>query len=291
MENLLSSAYFLLALLALLAAVGAVSALVTYKFTVFVQRFNARKNRNHPLWKVSRIERTHFDEATIKVNLNGLDIKARIGVDLSTSEVIALSGATTGSTVSAKYMTQQDWDSQGTGVDKPPPGLYFDVTGPLVDQRVVQTVGIVKNQNGDAELYLKDIFFSSDAPSGLAGRMLVRMVRAALDLGIPELRLLAAGGRTWPNIVGTERWGGYLAWAIYGFDMPVETKTRQMYGHFPNFPQNLANCYTVQSVLALDGGRDFWKVVGDGWFMRFDASQLSTPSINALMEQVTKKGV
>jgi hypothetical protein len=188
-------------------------------------------------------------------------------------------------------MTQQAWVNEGTGADMPPPGLYFDVRGPLIDARAKQTVGVFQDATGRAGLYLKDVFFGDTAPPGIAGRMLVRMVRTAIDLGIPTLALLAAGGRTWPSIVGAERWLGYLAWAIYGFDMRILAKTQIMHGHFQYFPANLCNCYTVQNVIGLEGGREFWRMVGDGWFMQFDASHSGTSSVMALLKQVAKKGV
>jgi hypothetical protein len=188
-------------------------------------------------------------------------------------------------------MSQQDWDNESTGVDRPHPGLYFDVSGPLIDPRAKQTVGIFQGTNGQAGLYLKDIFFVDSAAPGLAGRMLVRMARTSIDLGISTMELMAAGGRTWPNSVGSERWGGYLAWAIYGFDMPIPPGTLALHQHFPHFPSSLSNCYTVQSVVQLEGGRDFWRIVGDGWFMRFDASNSGSTSVKALLKQIMKKGV
>lgn len=261
------------------------------KVTAWVISKKGALAKSHPLWVTSPFEEKWFDETTVTVERSGLDFVSLVGINLTNNEIIRLSGAPGGSSIVAKQKTANDWLQEGTGVDKPPPGLYFYVAGPLIDPRAGHTVGIVQLPDGRPGLYLKDVFFHENAPAGIAGRMLVRMVRTSIDLGIVELALLAAGGRTWPNIVGTERWGGYVAWPTYGFDMPLEQKTKAVFPHFVHYPHSLSTCYTVREVLALHGGPVFWKVVGDGWFMRFDCANENTPAVSALLSRVRDKGV
>ncbi|OXC75681.1 hypothetical protein BSU04_25970 [Caballeronia sordidicola] len=55
-----------------------------------------------------------------------------------------------------------------------------------------------------------------------------------------------------------------------GFDMDLHEKTREMLPYFEKYPKKLRDCETVQNVLALvEGGKDFWLTVGDGWYMEF----------------------
>ncbi len=51
---------------------------------------------------------------------------------------------------------------------------------------------------------------------------------------------------------------------------------------FPHFPKDLSACATVRDVLGIEGGREYWKVCGNGHYMEFDLSSPSTPSIITL---------
>lgn len=274
-----------------LAAVSAVTAYLAVQTILIIQRVKRKQAQTHALWVTSPFEEENFDENTIEVDFGGIPINAYLGLNLSKSEVVNLSGAPSRSKITVKYKTAADWLAEGTGVDDPPPGVYFYVAGPLIDSRAQHVIGIGRDSTGAAEIYIKDVFFADNAPAGLAGRMLVRIVRTAIELGIPQLRLMAAGGRTWPNIVGSERWAGYGAWPGYGFDMPLEPATKSLLPHFAYEPPDLGSCYTVQDVLARSSGREFWRVVGDGWFMTFDAANPQTAAVTTLLSRVREKGV
>jgi len=92
-----------------------------------------------------------------------------------------------------------------------------------------------------------------------------------------EMRLQAAGGRSWNHRTGGGRWYGYAAWPRYGFDMPVHQLTRDLYGYFKYEPADLAACEMVSEVPASGkSGHEFWKAVGDGWDMSFSLARGST---------------
>jgi hypothetical protein len=267
------------------------SSYLTYRLLLKGRSALEQARQKHPLWDVSPVELEHFDDASITVDWQGIDPTAYLAVSLSDEQAKLLSGAPSKSHVVVKYRSAADWAQEGTGADQPPAGLYFYASGPGIRKGLQNVVGVYQDPTaGTAGLYLKDIMLSEDLPEGAAGRMLIRMARAGLDLGIREMRCLGAGGRNWPNMHGSERWGGYVAWPSYGFDMPLLSQTAQVLPLFPNHPPGLGTCYTVSDVLAQPDGGLFWRVVGDGWFMHFDLSHDHTPSVRTLLAKVQKKG-
>jgi hypothetical protein len=220
-------------------------------------------------------EKTHFDDSTVRVVRNGLTISRIIGVDLDDAQIIGLAGAPKGSTV--QLLFKQSWTPAEVEDEAVPPGLYFIVTEPAYI-RTENWVGIFRESENKLGIYLKLIDFHPGRIRGLAARMIARIVRTTW--GIPEIatvRLFAAGGRSSidldPN--SGERWGGFVAWPTYGFDMELLPETIAMAPHFPYSPRGLASCRFVRDVLKLTGGRDYWKLVGDGDQMEFDPGQTS----------------
>lgn len=165
-----------------------------------------------------------------------------------------------------------------------PAGLYFDIE----NDRYIQshnTIGVFRDSAAGYGIYIKLIDFKPGGPKGLAARMLALIVRAAFDLGnVRRLRLLAAGGRSWDarSAITGERWGGFVAWPTYGFDMELLPTTLKIAKEFPYYPEGLRSLRTVREVLQVSGGREYWKVVGDGLYMDFDLTTKTTASILTL---------
>ena len=238
--------------------------------------------------QVSAFEQTHFDDATITVAPHKFDLNALLPrTGLTTAQIIALSGAPSGHTVELMWLDKAYWAKQPDG-DRTPTGLYFKVTGPWIAQGQRHLVCIFK-QGGWPCLYIKDIFFDANkCPKGLAGTMVKRMVRTATLMNFNSIQLLAAGGRYCPGVPNANglRYGGYAAWPKYGFDMPLDKNNRALVQYFPHYPPKLSSCNTVQDLLALPGGPEYWKANGDGNFMKFTLK--STGAVRKLLRALNE---
>lgn len=270
-------------------AVGALAGYVGYRLALRSRATLMPGFKDTRLWRPSRLEQRWFNSTTIVVDRQGVDVESLLGVDLDDEQIKLLSGAPSDSTVTLEYRGAADWARHHTGADQPPPGLYFFVSGPCLVPHGRNVVGLYRDHQGAAGLYLKDILLGEAMPAGAAGRMLIRMARAGAALGVQEMRLLAAGGRNWPNWNGTDRWKGYAAWPTYGFNMPLLAETLDIIRHFPHHPADLARCYTVRDVLAKPDGALFWRLAGDGWFMTFNLSSDKTVSVQTLLAKTQMK--
>jgi hypothetical protein len=240
-------------------------------------------------------ERQHFESASSKI------IHLQRGengslLDLFTDrEICHLVGAPSGSDI--KYAIVKTWGN--TGADNPPPGLYFEIrNSKYIDGKNV--VGIVDLGDGVGhQIYIKDVHFKESAPPGMVALMLKRMVGFCQRKNISRISLLAAGGRLWPSMGNGERWGGYYAWARLGFDMELEPKGiaqhfsgglhYNLFSLFPFFPDRLDACATVQDVIQVKGGLDWWRSCGSGWFMEFECTQ-GSKSATILDKYLKSKG-
>lgn len=234
-------------------------------------------------------EKRHFDSTLVRVNRNGIDVMAVLGTPLDDLTIAELSGAPTGSEIELYELSPEMAFNEEDDV---PPGLYFRVKNPqyiLSENRV----GIYAPEEAPDDrlgLYIDLVDFmdrrapGSKAEKGLAARMIGNIVRAALRTDIfSVLRLLAAGGRLSddrPDVPG-ERWGGYFVWPNYGFNMPLLDETLDIFSAFPHYPKGLFDCNTVRDVLELDGGREFWRYTGDGFYMEFELA-IGSSSVRVL---------
>lgn len=243
----------------------------------------------------SAFERIHFDSAPITVDRNGIDIHRLVGFPLADDDIAQLAGAPGGATVICEY--KPTWTRAETGSDRPDPGLYFYVYHPFISGKNCIGLCLIAYSGVPAHfrLYVKDVsIVAGGAPQGLAGTMIARMARACLRLGISEMRLFAAGGRLWRDMAPGKRWGGYAAWARYGFDMPLIAQDVALLQEFPYFPAHLMGpppCATVQDVVKTGHGMDWWKLCGTGHFMLFDCSNASSASIAILDAALAAKGI
>jgi hypothetical protein len=243
----------------------------------------------------SAFERLHFDSAAVTVNRNGLDISRLVGYALTDDDIAQLAGAPGGATIDCVY--KPSWTVAETGADRPDPGLYFYVHHTFILGH--NCIGLCLVHDGVApthfRLYVKDVSIApGGAPPGFAGVMVARMARACLRLGVVEMKLLAAGGRLWPDMAAGQRWGGFVAWVRYGFDMPLLHHDVGLLPEFPHFPAHLSGpppCATAQDVVKTADGMSWWKVCGNGHFMTFDCSNPGSTSIAILDSALASKGI
>lgn len=227
------------------------------------------------------------------------DIDA-IGFTLTDEEIIGLSGAPTGSVVTAYFEPEPAIDASkindGNKVEEVPPGLYLKVLNPdyigTYNQVILYPIE-ADNDRIAVGIYIKLVDFLPKAAdkksfTGIGGYMVAAIARAARpNPDILEIRLQAAGGRSWNDRTEGGRWYGYAAWPKYGFDMPVHQLTTSMYPFFKYEPPKLAACVYVSEVLALGkSGAEFWKTVGDGWDMTFnlDPGGKSLPALSSYLK-------
>ncbi|MEN2427239.1 hypothetical protein AA0N74_14405 [Chromobacterium vaccinii] len=234
---------------------------------------------------ISYFESQHFgNNNSISRGINLNSYLPPLG--LTDDEIILLSGAPSDHAITVSYLSSADWRKSFDG-DKPRPGIYFEVTGPMIEINQKHRVGVCKTKQGGLVLYLKDIFFSDSAPKGLGGVMLKRMVRAASELNFTHIELLAAGGRLYRDVPGRpgKRYAGYYTWAKYGFDRDLSVHDLDIAQHFPHHPSGLSKCNKVQQILKLKDGHEYWKVVGDAGFMKFT---LRSPSSERVLLSALK---
>jgi hypothetical protein len=231
---------------------------------------------------VSEFEQAHFDAASVTIRRHDIDIPAQMGgLVLTGPQIRGLAGAPTGSTITLRF---RQYTAVEEGQEEVPPGLYFETENHAYI-RSKNVIGVFRDGASGYGIYLKFIDFKAGGPKGLAARMLAIIVRRAFEIGnIKRLRLLAAGGRSWRALDPEtgERWGGYVAWPTYGFDMELLPKTLKLAREFPYYPQGLMSRRKVSEVLQVPGGREYWRVAGDGHYMDFDLSSKATPSIARL---------
>jgi hypothetical protein len=240
----------------------------------------------------SAFERVHFDCAaplSCKVNRKGVDVRSALGRDLTDFEIIFLCGAPRDSQIDVTLISNPA-DFGNVGDDTPPPGLYFYIYNVYFLAPTV--IGIFKDAALAATaLYVKDVNLQDAAPTGLGARMLARMMTAAHLLGMSYAAMLAAGGRTWPDMRAPGvRWTGYNAWPRMGFDTLLTKANREMHQHFTHVPRGLSSCTTVQSVLKLSYGKEYWRLAGDGSRMKFDLTTSTSESFNTLNAYLKEKG-
>jgi hypothetical protein len=235
----------------------------------------------------TEFERLHFDSSTVTVNPPTLDYQALLGMTLADDQIKKISGAPTGSTVTPYYLQERARE----GTEDIPPGVYFRVTN---DQyiRSANKIGIFKPSSSNYGIYINSIDFRAGGPKSLAARMLAVIIRQAVSIGnIKVLRLYAAGGRKWPPMDGIERWGGYFAWPLYGFDMELLEHTFNFAKEFPHIPPEIRSRRKVSEVLECPGGKEYWRLVGDGHYMEFDLSSESTWSVRTLSTFLEEKSI
>jgi hypothetical protein len=251
-----------------------------------------RSEHGNPMQHINNVtsfEQAHFDPTQSVVQSHSVDIVGLFGFPLTDLQIIGIAGAPTRSNITVFY--QSNWIVAGS--EDVPPGLYFRVENPHYI-RSKNVIGIFRDGASGFGVYLNSIDFNSGGPKGLAARMLAVIIRCALKISrITRLRLLAAGGRSWPYLDDKtgERWGGFVAWPTYGFDMELLPETLNLAQEFPHYPYDIVSRLKVSDVLKIPGGREYWKIVGDGLYMDFDLSSESTQSIVILDSFLKKVGI
>jgi hypothetical protein len=209
-------------------------------------------------------------------------------VKLTTSQLLNLCAIPNDSNVSLA------WKENWTEVEIPdgeqvPSGLHVTVINSELIASANEFI-LFTEPSGSQSIYFKLIDLRPRLKSntetvlkGLAGKIVATIVSEAQKLSFTRIRLLAAGGRTWPDREPGVRWGGYAAWPLYGFNMEILESDIALHEFFKFFPKYLSTYGTVLALRAAEGGLDYWKICGSGDYMEFDLSAESE-SIHRLKE-------
>jgi len=250
--------------------------------------------------EVSNLEEVlseHFNLHTVEVKQDVQHSIDALGIELTDAQIATLAGAPSGSKVVTSVIGPYRDVSKKNDANKEedvPGGLLLTVTNPdyigTQNEVIVYTMIVTNAQQQDEisfGIYIKLVDFDRSLNkktfAGMGAYFTAVIVRAAKSFdGCKEIRLQAAGGRSWndrlPPPVGG-RWYGYITWPKYGFDMDLTELTQSIIPYFKYDPEGLSTCRTVSDVLGLKGGYDFWKVAGDGWDMVFDLTTNSSVEI------------
>jgi hypothetical protein len=223
----------------------------------------------------------YFDPAkSIFSPFNMDEIIDQLGFSLEPEELIGLSGAPKGSTVTAEVVgvgtTPPGFDDPPSKIEDTPKGIKLTVKNSIFIEDFNEVI-IYRTSSNTTGLYIQLVDFTDAFGFTGVGALMIKSllgVIAATELAFDRLRLMAAGGRSWGdrNPQG-KRWIGYNVWPKMGFDMPLHAETGKIVPFFGKFPSKLRACARVSDVLALKpGGKEFWSLVGDGWYMEFELS-------------------
>ena len=224
----------------------------------------------HQLLLASPIVRTHLNGTAIRLDGKNLTLEDFLEFPfgtLSTLEFAHLFSVFDGSRVHQQYAYQPQQDT--------PPGIYFTVINHHVLQSPYKNrLGIYSQSCGKADLYIDSLhighyFLKQHQTPPMLGTVAFALCAITAHLlGLSCVSLTAAGG------VGFEaRYIGYKVWPKLGFDAAIEPEEIACFPH-------LANCCTVQQVLAIDDY--WWERYGSQRLMTFDLSAHSASWLKLL---------
>ncbi len=171
-------------------------------------------------------------------------------------------------------------NTDSTGGDGAPPGIYVRSDGPLVHPEHYIRVGIYKQMALPSllinSLFIDHVFLDENRSPPLMGTVgFILCALAAYKQGLRSIRLLAAGGvdPRDPEHPYGEDYHGYFIWPKLGFNARLHWHER--------FDKKLWRCRTVQDVRSID--ESIWVARGYQRFMTFDLRP-SSISWNVLLD-------
>ncbi|MYM42172.1 hypothetical protein [Duganella qianjiadongensis] len=206
----------------------------------------------------------HFNDS-FNLGLQGIESFSFAGKKLTALQLARLSGAPDG----AKFT----FTNQVSGV-------MIEVVHPFYEHPSARRVSI------DAEGYLRLWNFnlhilpqSAGGPGpGMGTRIFARQVKAARELGIPNITTYAGAKKPGKALVG------YAVWPTLGFDAKIPPEM------LVNLPSTLSNCTLISQLYGSAEGKKWWINQKQGCIMNFDVRETSAQSQH-LSNYLTLKGV
>ncbi len=135
---------------------------------------------------------------------------------------------------------------------------------------------ISKNADGDLEIHNDLFFMHKDSQGGGYGtQVFADEVRSAANMGVKKIVTVGGRGR-WMN--------GYTTWPKLGYDAKLPN-------YMPAMPKNIkeAKPKTIQDLLTIPGGSEYWKKHGQQMEMTFDLTP-GSKSLSILNKYLVAKG-
>lgn len=190
-----------------------------------------------------------------------------IGRDFTDEELAHAVGALDGAVLEVQK-------KQGAGE------LRIEISHPLMDE---QKRWMRRDAQGDLLIFNYRFYKKKDTPSGASVDSLLRQVRGARALGVKRLETFGAGDFTTSQQPNGEI--GYLLWAKFGFDAPLNKR----YQNLANDEPSLSGANTLNDVINTLAGEKWWHEVGSGLTMIFDLAPNSS-SMMIFRSYLRRKG-
>lgn len=142
--------------------------------------------------------------------------------------------------------------------------------------RVPITVALQEADNGERSAELGMMLLGQGAAPGTGLRAFARMVEAAQQVGLQQIKATAIG-------TAVDRYNGYYTWPRYGFDAALRP------GHIRQLPPSLAGRHTLLDLMSIAEGRTWWKANGMDMTVSFDLAPNSR-SLQVLADVLREKG-
>ena len=124
---------------------------------------------------------------------------------------------------------------------------------------------------------------SGNRGKGLGADVFARQAKFLSDSGFDNIKLLAARG-----LGGGVRYNGYMVWPKFGFDAHVDEMIDPELRN--KFKKHWPNVSTLQQLVALPGGWEWWEKHGKTTPMRFDTKPGSV-SMGLISSYLRNKGM
>jgi hypothetical protein len=158
-------------------------------------------------------------------------------------------------------------------------GLSFTVTGPGGSYEAYRSLS--KTSDGKLVMHNNTFFMKPGAAGkGLGTKVFTDQVDATRELGVDRIETLAGRGK-----YNGQKMNGYYTWPRFGYDGPIPTGRG-----YRNPPPHLASAKTVGELMALPGGKEWWKENGRSVGLTFDLKDgsHSMKTLNAYKEEKRK---
>jgi len=139
-----------------------------------------------------------------------------------------------------------------------------------------------RDLNGDLLIFNYRFYKQSDAPDGVGLDSFQRQVAGAQALGMKRIETFAAGNHRSLKSGGEV---GYLVWAKFGFDTRLNPTQQTVLQQTPG----LSGVETLNELILLPGGEEWWKLNGEAGKMVFELA-VGSSMMNVFQKHLKKKG-
>ena len=189
-----------------------------------------------------------------------------IGRDFTDEELAAAVGALDGATLKV---------TRKRGADE----LRIDIEHPWIRE---QHRWMRRDEKGALLIFNYRFYKQPGAPAGIGLDSFQRQVAGAQALGVKRIETFAAGNH---RSLQSRDEVGYLVWAKFGFNLRLNPTQRFVLQRTPE----LMGVQTLNELILLPGGEEWWKLNGEAGKMIFELDA-DSPMMNVFRHHLKKKG-